>query len=115
MPSHYFRWRLPCLRDEFLEAGGLLDASRYSVHELGVRFLRIEPLLLGTVLVVRGSSEANGNGWHRELGASVHVVVLGGVVAVVTPLVVDVHVNHAIWVVVMAFHGLVVRRVLESS
>ena len=57
MASHHIWWRLSLFLDESLEVRRLLDSSRNLVT-IVVQVIVLQPEFLGTILVVRGPSEA---------------------------------------------------------
>ena len=57
MASHHIWWRLSLFLDESLEVGRFLDSGRNLVT-IVMQVIVLQPEFLGTILVVRGPSEA---------------------------------------------------------
>ena len=57
MASHHIWWRLSLFLDESLEVRRLLDSGRNLVT-IVMQVIVLQPEFLGTILVVRGPSEA---------------------------------------------------------
>ena len=119
MASHHIWWRLSLFLDESLEVGRFLDSGRNLVT-IVMQVIVLQPEFLGTILVVRGPSEAWWNWWHGKR-PSVWVILRYFKVLVhlwAIELVVDLHsMNHTVLVLLVVIHGLMrsIRRTLQGS
>ena len=107
------------LREESLEVGRLLHSGRHAMHDLWMKVLGVEPLLLGAVVAAWYCREAVWNRWHCKRSA-VSVCVLCGVKAMLLFMkVVQLHaLTYAVrMIVVDVMHNLMlcIWRVLQRS